>query len=772
MTLGPAWNRGGTLEAALGHYRFSIDPGGLTGATALIEQRSGQQNDDVYALEIGRFLKTDSLRVISVRRNGTAIELEYEFRHPFPAPQDPTAPPNGFANRADLGIAGLICFAVDVPTATGNTYFTDVVVNTGTLVKVDGFVRPAGLIATGTSTNTFPYLALVDENNDGSRVGIPTGADPTGNYGDDGWTRDEFGATHDGWTGYGVLHQGQASRRLLEIDTDTITPGPVVLNAFVLAKYNDPRGGANAPEKRGNRLPPATPDASLFAYRMPHGALDCESVSFGGDANQFLVDDASSSTLTFHVIDWDARATETTAADLSDDPIVTAVTVGETGLPALAVCIPGVLGDATAVDLWDPATTVLDNDGPWGGDPEVDSGRPADALCFQKLVAKPAATGQSAGSYTGLVRVTDPEVDHPPPTIVCLNGATLAPLTVDIPRPEVFQVFSVRLNSTGCNPSVQLLGPDVPVPSGNGLLSLTVVNFTDCPPDPLQIQFDWNADSDFLDTGEGLQTLTGPQSFDSPIFYNNPSITPSNRTLPWRASEVVAAPLTGDVVWILGGNQPPEFIPGTTDALASTNIPSGSFFTMNAGTVNPPITVSDAEGDPLTYKIYDDLTPATPKVVAATFPINGIGPYSLPTTLVTFTTYVCDPVHPDKATANAFTPPLTGTIGTVTTTGWARSFPSSGKAPEVHGLAVAVDSAGNSYVTGYFAWDVNFGGGTRSAPDGYQTQVFLVKYNAAGDWQWDKEYGDTDPQQGSAITIDQAGDILLAGSFAATINFG
>ncbi|MFH1228488.1 MAG: SBBP repeat-containing protein [Planctomycetota bacterium] len=70
--------------------------------------------------------------------------------------------------------------------------------------------------------------------------------------------------------------------------------------------------------------------------------------------------------------------------------------------------------------------------------------------------------------------------------------------------------------------------------------------------------------------------------------------------------------------------------------------------------------------------------------------------------------------------------------------------------------AVAVDGAGNIYVTG---WTYSFGAIT-STP----TEVFVIKYNSQGTLLWQKNWGGLGNDSGNAIAVSQFGDVYVAGS--------
>ena len=86
------------------------------------------------------------------------------------------------------------------------------------------------------------------------------------------------------------------------------------------------------------------------------------------------------------------------------------------------------------------------------------------------------------------------------------------------------------------------------------------------------------------------------------------------------------------------------------------------------------------------------------------------------------------------------------------------------------GSSVAVDALGNVLVTGYFIGTVNFGGVNLVSPGG--TEAFVAKYNSAGVHQWSQRFGSNQDEEGTAVGVDAANNVFLAGFFAGTTNFG
>lgn len=87
---------------------------------------------------------------------------------------------------------------------------------------------------------------------------------------------------------------------------------------------------------------------------------------------------------------------------------------------------------------------------------------------------------------------------------------------------------------------------------------------------------------------------------------------------------------------------------------------------------------------------------------------------------------------------------------------------------------IAVDSSGNIYATGNFNGTVNFGGGLltpRSSQD-----IYLLKLDSNFTFQWVKTFSDSnqqsDPAMGTAIAIDEDGNVYSGGGIGDTIRIG
>jgi PKD repeat protein len=86
------------------------------------------------------------------------------------------------------------------------------------------------------------------------------------------------------------------------------------------------------------------------------------------------------------------------------------------------------------------------------------------------------------------------------------------------------------------------------------------------------------------------------------------------------------------------------------------------------------------------------------------------------------------------------------------------------------GTGVAVDTAGNVFLTGFFEGTANPGGGAMTSAG--QSDVFLAKYSAAGAHQWSRRFGGPWGDTGNAVAVDASGNVFLTGTFLDRVDFG
>ena len=98
---------------------------------------------------------------------------------------------------------------------------------------------------------------------------------------------------------------------------------------------------------------------------------------------------------------------------------------------------------------------------------------------------------------------------------------------------------------------------------------------------------------------------------------------------------------------------------------------------------------------------------------------------------------------------------------------WARQAGGTGYD---EGRGIVADNAGNVYVTGHFQDTASFGA-TNLTSSG-QSDVFVAKYDPDGNLVWVRRVGGNDFDEGHAIALDTAGNIYLTGTFDKNATFG
>ena len=98
---------------------------------------------------------------------------------------------------------------------------------------------------------------------------------------------------------------------------------------------------------------------------------------------------------------------------------------------------------------------------------------------------------------------------------------------------------------------------------------------------------------------------------------------------------------------------------------------------------------------------------------------------------------------------------------------WAKQFGGSGV--DI-GYDVALDQHGNIILTGFFQGTINFGGDAMDSAGRYD--IFLLKLNGDGDYQWSHHFGGTGFDIGHSIAVDHRDNIILAGVYQNSLDFG
>ena len=95
----------------------------------------------------------------------------------------------------------------------------------------------------------------------------------------------------------------------------------------------------------------------------------------------------------------------------------------------------------------------------------------------------------------------------------------------------------------------------------------------------------------------------------------------------------------------------------------------------------------------------------------------------------------------------------------------------AGRQGRDRGRKIALDSSGNVYVVGYYQQTVDFGGGDVTSNQSFD--AFLLKLNSSGTFQWVKSYGGSlGNDLGRDVAIDSSGNIYMLGAFRTTVDFG
>ncbi len=101
---------------------------------------------------------------------------------------------------------------------------------------------------------------------------------------------------------------------------------------------------------------------------------------------------------------------------------------------------------------------------------------------------------------------------------------------------------------------------------------------------------------------------------------------------------------------------------------------------------------------------------------------------------------------------------------------WAKNM--SGASTEA-GNSIAVDVSGNVYATGYFQATADFdpGAGTANLTSAGNTDIFILKIDAAGNYVWAKNIGGSAADIANAIALDGVGNVYTTGHFQASADF-
>lgn len=101
---------------------------------------------------------------------------------------------------------------------------------------------------------------------------------------------------------------------------------------------------------------------------------------------------------------------------------------------------------------------------------------------------------------------------------------------------------------------------------------------------------------------------------------------------------------------------------------------------------------------------------------------------------------------------------------------WVKTF---GSEVEDYGTGINFDAQGNVYVTGVFQNTVDFnpeGESSELTSTGY-LDIFMLKLNVDGDFQWVKTIGSTEYEESVAVDVDADGNVYVGGYFYNPMDF-
>jgi hypothetical protein len=97
---------------------------------------------------------------------------------------------------------------------------------------------------------------------------------------------------------------------------------------------------------------------------------------------------------------------------------------------------------------------------------------------------------------------------------------------------------------------------------------------------------------------------------------------------------------------------------------------------------------------------------------------------------------------------------------------WSASF---GDLGIQKGNSIAMDHLGNVIVVGDFVGTIDFGGDTLTSAG---TDIFIAKFDPAGHHLWSRNFGNTSPQWANGVAIDGSNNMIMTGNFYGTVDFG
>lgn len=128
-----------------------------------------------------------------------------------------------------------------------------------------------------------------------------------------------------------------------------------------------------------------------------------------------------------------------------------------------------------------------------------------------------------------------------------------------------------------------------------------------------------------------------------------------------------------------------------------------------------------------------------------------------------------------ELSANGGNDPFILSLSATGTYNWAINWGEYGLQPgSMACSAIARDASGNVYATGYFNGtkiDFDPGVGVANMTSIGGGDIFIAKYDAAGNYLWCKRVGGTDQDWAYGLALDATGNVYLTGIFGSTVDF-
>jgi len=101
---------------------------------------------------------------------------------------------------------------------------------------------------------------------------------------------------------------------------------------------------------------------------------------------------------------------------------------------------------------------------------------------------------------------------------------------------------------------------------------------------------------------------------------------------------------------------------------------------------------------------------------------------------------------------------------------WSRDM--GGASNDATSSVAVVPGSGDIVATGYFTDTIDLGGGTLDAAGDNASDMWVARYTSSGQLKWGKRFGSVDVENGNAIAVDAAGNTYVTGSFNGIFSIG